>query len=88
MTMIKTEKGSITINGSVTELMADFSVITNSLYKNLTEVIDEEYAREKLEDSFERGFKDEEEVVKENKTMKDLLHLIKKLAEEVEEGEE
>lgn len=86
--MIKTEKGNITVNGSVLELMADFSIITHSLYKNLAEEIDEEFARMKLEDSFERGFKSEEEVVEENKTMKDILHLIKELVKEVKEGEE
>lgn len=86
--MIKTNKGEITIEGSLSELMADFSIITNSLYKNLAKEIDEEFAKMKLEDSFQRGFKSEEEVNEENKMMKDLLHLIKKLVKDVEKGEE
>ena len=44
--MIKAEKDNVSMKGSIDELMAEFTLIIRSMYEALTEMTDEEYAKE------------------------------------------
>lgn len=44
--MIKAEKDNVSMRGSIDELMAEFTFIIRSMYEALTEMTDEEQAKE------------------------------------------
>lgn len=64
--MIKTNKGKTELNGTVAEIMADYSVITKSIYTNLLIGdldLDEDKAKDKLKHVFDRSFEDSEKAL-------------------------
>ena len=59
--MIKTRIGRTELNGTVEEIMADYSVITKSIYTDLLIGdldLDEDKAKDKLKHAFDRSFED------------------------------
>lgn len=61
--MIKTKKGVTEAEGSVSELLADVSIIIFTLKKNLTDDFGEETATEMLDHAIKQGMMTEDEVV-------------------------
>lgn len=55
--MIKTKHGKTKLSGSVPEILADYSVITDSILDSLTNNLgmNEDEAKDKLKRSFDRG---------------------------------
>ena len=91
--MIKTSYGKTNATGSISELLADYSSITCSLFEGLEPELGEEDAKKMLKDAFERGFMTEEE--KEDRLkekvdeLKNFLKGIANLLEdETEEGDQ
>ena len=90
--MIKVNNGDVRIKGNMPEIMADFSTITNAMYEMLIkEDFTEEDAKERLEEAFESGFLDAEELLKSAlkelpDILEDLLELASKMKME-KEGE-
>ena len=68
--MIKQNRCSIEVNGTKAELLADYSSITNSLYKHFSEVYGGEMAKSELKMAFDLGLKSEEELDKELENIK------------------
>ena len=64
--MIKTRIGITELNGTVAEIMADYSVITKSIYTDLLIGdldLDEDKAKDKLKHVFDRSFEDSEKTL-------------------------
>ena len=64
--MIKTSIGKTKLEGTVEEIMADYSVITKSIYTDLLigELgLDEDKAKDKLKHTFDRSFEDPEKIL-------------------------
>lgn len=64
--MIKTNIGKTELNGTVEEIMADYSVITETIYTNLLIGdlgLDEDKAKDKLKHAFDRSFEDSEKTL-------------------------
>lgn len=82
--MIKTNKGRTELNGTVEEIMADYSVITKSIYTDLLIgdlYLDEDKAKDKLKHAFDRAFEDPE------KTLCDsLIGMLENLIGLIEDG--
>lgn len=68
--MIKQNSFSIEMNGTKTELLADYSSITNCLYERLSEAFGEEMAKSEMKMAFDLGFKSGEELDKELENVK------------------
>lgn len=61
--MIKAEKGNVMVNGSVAELLTEYSTITKSIYEALKNRTDEDFAKEQLELAHKIGFMSEKEAI-------------------------
>ena len=79
--MISTKNGRVQIKGSLYKVLAEYALITRSVYEAFKEHIDEECVKELMEKSFALGFKKDKEVVKET------LELMLKRLEEEETNE-
>lgn len=62
--MINTEKGSIHVKGSTTELLTDLSIIIKSLHDNLSKDLGPEISKEMITEAVNVGFLSEDEVHK------------------------
>lgn len=82
--MIKTRIGRTELNGTVEEIMADYLVITKSIYTDLLIGdlgLDEDKAKDKLKHAFDRSFEDPE------KTLCDsLIGILENLIGLIEDG--
>lgn len=82
--MIKTRIGRTELNGTVAEIMADYSAITKSIYTDLLIGyldLDEDKAKDKLKHAFDRSFEDSE------KTLCDpLIGILENLIGLIEDG--
>ena len=65
--MIKVEEGKVEVRGIVLDIMSEYSLLTNKLYKAIKDETDEENAKWMLEKSFKLAFMDEDEVLNELK---------------------
>lgn len=63
--MIETKRGTVKVEGSMNELMADVSIIIFSLNEHFTEEFGEEMATTLLTDAFEQGMRKREDIQKE-----------------------
>ena len=64
--MIKTSIGKTKLEGTVEEIMADYSVITKSIYTDLligNLGLDEDKAKDDLKHAFDRAFEDPEKTL-------------------------
>lgn len=80
--MISTKNRVVQIKGSLDKVLAEYALITRSVYEALKGHIDESCAKELMEKSFALGFKTDKEVVKET------LELMMKRLEKEEEANE
>lgn len=75
--MIKTSMGNTKIEGSLPVIMADFSVITQSMFEMLTDTADytEDAAKAELEQAFYRAFEvdEEDDDVPEKNTLEEII---------------
>lgn len=74
--MIKTSMGNTKIEGSLPVIMADFSVITKSMFEMLTDTADytEDTAKAELEQAFYRAFEvDEADDVPEKNPLEEII---------------
>lgn len=60
--MIKCENGTTEINGSVTELMVDYTLITRMLIESFTKKYGEDEAKKRIERAYGLGFMSEAEL--------------------------
>ena len=60
--MIKTTKGIVEIKGTISEVLADVSIVIHSTKKFFTEKLGEETANDLITNAIEQGLMDEEEV--------------------------
>ena len=84
--MIKTSIGKTKLEGTVEEIMADYSVITKSIYKDLligNLGLDEDKAKDKLKHTFDRSFEDPEKILCDS-----LIGILENLIGLIEDGEE
>ena len=65
--MIKANECIVEIRGNVPDVMSEYSLLTNKLYKAIKDETDEENAKWMLEKSFKLAFMDEDEVLNELK---------------------
>lgn len=82
--MIKTSIGETKLKGTVEEIMADYSVITESIYTNLLIGdlgLDEDKAKDKLKHAFDRSFEDPEKILCDS-----LIGILENLVGLIEDG--
>ena len=82
--MIKTRIGRTELNGTVEEIMADYSVITKSIYTDLLIGdlgLDEDKAKDKLKHVFDRSFEDSEKILCDS-----LIDILENLIGLIEDG--
>lgn len=60
--MIKCENGTTEINGSVTELMVDYTLITRMLIESFAKKYGEDEAKKRIETAYGLGFMSEAEL--------------------------
>lgn len=71
--MITSKKGETVACGSVSELLADLSVIVDSLNEELTEEFGAEEAKKAIMEAVERGFMSEDELKAKRKKYEEKL---------------
>ena len=78
--MIKSNMGCVTIDGSKTQILAEFSIIVTSLLN------DAEIDKETIERAFKEGFVTKEEMKEQSKKLrKEILNSLDKILENLEE---
>lgn len=65
--MIKYNKGTTELKGSLGEITADLTIITKAVYETIAEQRGEDFAKQRIEDAYKRAFMTEEELDREIK---------------------
>ena len=79
--MIKTNKGLIECDGTGAELMADYAVITGTMFNLIAERTGKAFAKKKLKEEFEKALEEAYEDF--DKTEEDLKHDIHYILKEL-----
>lgn len=85
--MITSRFGKVTIEGPCAIVMADFTVIINSLYKALAKEYGDEMAREQIADAGRKAFEYIDDPKEESEQLEEIKALLIGLLAEAEEGE-
>lgn len=81
--MIKSDVGTVEIDGVTSIIMAEFSALTKGMVESLTENYGKEEAKEMVERAYERGLMSEKEIRKESlDALSEIFEEIKKCIEE------
>ena len=81
--MIKSDMGSVEIDGVTTIIMAEFSALTKGMVESLTENYGKDEAKEMVERAYKRGFMSEKEIRKESlDALSEIFEAIKNHIEE------
>ena len=64
--MIKSDMGTVEINGATPIIVAEFSALTKGMVESLTENYGKDEAKEMVEESYKRGLMSEKEIRKES----------------------
>lgn len=81
--MIKSDMGTVEINGATPIIMAEFSALTKGMVESLTENYGKDEAKEMVERAYERGLMSEKEIRKESlDILSDIFQAIKNHIEE------
>lgn len=71
--MIKTRKGETVVDGNISEILADVSIIIDSVNEVLTEELGAEEAKKAIMEAVERGFMSEDELKAKRKKYEEKL---------------
>ena len=71
--MIECNKGKSSIEGTVGDLLSEYSIITKHIRESLTESISEDFAKRQLKRAFELGMMNEDEI---DNQVKEVKHAI------------
>lgn len=81
--MIKSNMGTVEIDGVTTIIMAEFSALTKGMVESLTENYGKDEAKEMVERAYKRGLMSEKEIKKESlDILSDIFEAIKNHIEE------
>ena len=81
--MIKSNMGTVEIDGVTTIIMAEFSSLTKGMVESLTENYGKDEAKEMVEEAYKRGLISEKEIRKESlDILSDIFEAIKNHIEE------
>lgn len=81
--MIKSDMGTVEINGATPIIVAEFSALTKGMIESLTENYGKDEAKEMVEESYKRGLMSEKEIRKESlDALSEIFEEIKKCIEE------
>jgi len=81
--MIKSDMGTVEINGATPIIVAEFSALTKGMVESLTENYGKDEAKEMVERAYKRGLMSENEIKKESRdALLEILESIKKHIEE------
>lgn len=81
--MIKSDMGTVEINGTTATIMADFSVLTKRMIESLAENYGKDEAKEMVERAYKRGLMSEKEIKKESRDA--LLEILESIKNHIEE---
>lgn len=81
--MIKSDMGTVEINGATPIIVAEFSALTKGMIESLAENHGKEEAKEMVEGAYKRGLMSEKEIRKETlDALSEIFEEIKKCIEE------
>lgn len=81
--MIKSDMGTVEINGATPIIVEEFSALTKGMVESLTENYGKDEAKEMVERAYKRGLMSENEIKKESRdALLEILESIKKHIEE------
>ncbi len=81
--MIKSNMGTVEIDGVTTIIMAEFSALTKGMVESLTENYGKDEAKEMVERAYKRGLMSEKEIKKES--LDALLEILESIKNHIEE---
>lgn len=81
--MIKSDMGTVEINGATPIIMAEFSALTKGMVESLTENYGKDEAKEMVERAYKRGLMSEKEIKKESRDA--LLEILESIKNHIEE---
>lgn len=81
--MIKSNMGSVEIDGVTSIIMAEFSALTKGMVESLTENYGKDEAKEMVERAYKRGLMSEKEIKKESRDA--LLEILESIKNHIEE---